>query len=182
MIKINLLPYREKAAKAGMARQIILTAGILIFLVVIMAGTQIYLSANNARMEGEIKAAEEKLVVLDKKVGDVEKFKENKRVLERKLSVINGLEENRLAPVKMLDELVRLVPTRDVWLDKFTQRGTELQIEGVARDNTAVSRFMSSLERASFISAVELVSSKEKEVSNVKLQQFTLTCQMKKGA
>jgi type IV pilus assembly protein PilN len=182
MIKINLLPYREKAAKAGMARQIILTAGILIFLVVIMAGTQIYLSANNARMEGEIKAAEEKLVVLDKKVGDVEKFKENKRVLERKLSVINGLEENRLAPVKMLDELVRLVPTRDVWLDKFTQKGADLQIEGVARDNTAVSRLMWSLERASFISGVELVSTKEKEVSKVKLQQFILNCRMKKGA
>ena len=182
MIKINLLPYREQAAKASMARQIILSAGILIFLVLILAGTQIYLSANNVRMEGEIKTAEEKLVTLNQKVGDVEKFKENKRVLERKLSVINGLEENRLAPVKMLAELTGLVPTRDVWLDKFTQRGRELQIEGVARDNTAVSRFMSSLERASFISAVELVSSKEKEVSNVKLQQFTLTCQMKKGA
>ena len=164
-----------------MARQIILTAGILIFLVVIMAGTQIYLSANNARMEGEIKAAEEKLVVLDKKVGDVEKFKENKRVLERKLSVINGLEENRLAPVKMLDELVRLVPTRDVWLDKFTQKGADLQIEGVPA-TIRPSRVSCGLERASFINGVELVSTKEKEVSKVKLQQFILNCRMKKGA
>jgi len=182
MIKINLLPYRETAAKAGMARQIIVVAGVLILVVLALAGTQIYLSANNARMEGEIKTAEEKLVVLNKQVGDVEKFKEEKRILERKLSVINGLEKNRLAPVKMLDELVRLVPTRDVWLDKFTQKGMELQIDGVARDNTAVSRFMWNLERASFIGAVELVSTKQKEMSNVKLQQFTLICQMKKGA
>jgi len=182
MIKINLLPYRETAAKEGMARQIVIVAGVLILVVLALAGTQIYLSANNARMESEIKTAEEKLVALNRQVGDVEKFKEEKRILERKLSVINGLERNRLAPVKMLDELVRLVPTRDVWLDKFTQKGMELQIEGVARDNTAVSRFMWNLERAGFISAVELVATKQKEMSNVKLQQFTLICQMKKGA
>jgi type IV pilus assembly protein PilN len=119
--------------------------------------------------------------VLNKKVGDIEGFKRDKKELEQKLGVINSLEINRLFPVRMLDELNQLIPSKEAWLERMTQTGQELRIEGIAKDNGTVARFMKGLEKATFIQSVELVVSREKEVAGVKLQQFILTCVIKKG-
>ncbi|MBU0575286.1 MAG: PilN domain-containing protein, partial [Proteobacteria bacterium] len=74
-----------------------------------------------------------------------------------------------------------VVPSRDIWLDKVIETGKDLRIEGVARDNGIVARFMKNLERAGFVQSVDLVISQEKDFAGVKLQQFALTCVMKKG-
>lgn len=181
MIKINLLPYREKEKKENIKRQIIIISGSLLLFILILLTGHIYLNMTIGDLEDKIKEAEAKLVVLDKKVGDIEGFKKDKKELEQKLAVINTLEVNRFFPIRMLDELNMLVPTKDLWLDKVAETGKALRIEGVARDNAILSRFMRNLERAGFVQSVDLVVSKEKDFSSVKLQQFVLTCVMKKG-
>jgi len=180
MIKINLLPYREKAKKENLQHQIIILAGTLgLFLLIILA-VHLFFSMSISGMETKIQEAEARLVVLNKKVGDIEGFKRDKKELEQKLGVINSLEKNRLFPVRMLDELNLLVPSKEAWLEKITQKGQELRIEGVAVDNGTVARFMKSVEKAGFVQSVELVVSREKELAGVKLQQFVLACVMKK--
>lgn len=181
MIKINLLPYREKEKKENLQRQIMILSGTLALFLLIILAVHLYFSMSISSMEAKIREADAKLVVLNKKVGDIEGFKRDKRELEQKLGVINSLEINRLFPVRMLDELNLLVPSKDVWLEKITQTGQDLRIEGMARDNGAVARFMKSVEKAGFVQSVELVVSREKEMAGVKLQQFILTCVIKKG-
>lgn len=180
MIKINLLPYREKAKKENLQRQIIILSGTLVLFLLIILAVHLYFSMSISGMETKIREADARLVVLNKKVGDIEGFKRDKKELEQKLGVINSLERNRLFPIRMLDELNLLVPSKEAWLEKITQKGQELRIEGVARDNGTVARFMKSMEKAGFIQSVELVVSREKELAGVKLQQFILTCVMKK--
>ena len=99
-----------------------------------------------------------------------------------KLGVINSLEGDRIFPVRMLDELNMLVPAKEIWLEKVTEKGQELRIEGIAKDNGTVALFMKNLEKASFITTVDLVVSREKEVAGTKLQQFILTCGINRGA
>ena len=181
MIRINLLPYREKAQKEDLFRQIILFSGSLALFVLIIASVHLYVKISISSLETQIKEAEAKLVVLDKKVGDIEGFKRDKKDVEQKLAVIKSLEGNRLFPVQMLDELNTLVPAREIWLERLNEIGNELRIEGVARSNDIVARFMKSLEKASFIDSVDLVLTKEREVSGVKLQQFSLVCVLKTG-
>jgi len=180
MIKINLLPYREKEKKENLQHQIIIISGTLaIFLLSILA-VHLYFSRSISGMETKILEADARLIVLNKKVGDIDGFKRDKKELEQKLGVINSLETNRLFPVRMLDELNLLVPAKEAWLEKITQTGQDLRIEGMAKDNGAVARFMKSMEKAGFVQSVELVVSREKELAGVKLQQFILTCVMKK--
>jgi type IV pilus assembly protein PilN len=181
MIKINLLPYREKAKKEDLQRQIVIISGVLVVFLLIVFAVHLFFTMSINGMENKIRAAEAKLVGLNKKVGDIEGFKRDKRELEQKLGVINSLEVNRLFPVRMLDELNMLVPAKEAWLEKITQTGQDLRIEGMAKDNGAVARFMKSLEKATFVQSAELVVSREKEVAGVKLQQFILTCVIKKG-
>ncbi|MFH2119166.1 MAG: PilN domain-containing protein [Pseudomonadota bacterium] len=180
MIKINLLPYREKAKKENLQRQIIILSGTLVLFLLIILAVHLYFSMSISGMETKIREADARLVALNKKVGDIEGFKRDKKELEQKLEVINSLERNRFFPIRMLDELNLLVPSKEAWLEKITQKGQELRIEGMARDNGTVARFMKSMEKAGFIQSVELVVSREKELAGVKLQQFILTCVMKK--
>jgi len=181
MIKINLLPYREKEKKENIKRQIIIISGSLLLFILILLSGHIYINMTISGLEEKIKEAEAKLVILDKKVGDIEGFKKDKMELEQKLAVINTLEVNRFFPIRMLDELNMLIPSKDLWLDKVSETGKDLRIEGVARDNGILARFMKNLERAGFVESVDLVVSKEKDFSGVKLQQFVLKCVVKKG-
>lgn len=181
MIKINLLPYREKEKKENLQQQIVIISGSLVLFLLIILAVHLYFIMNVSGLEDKIRGAEARLVFLDKKVGDIERFKKDKRELEQKLGVINSLETDRLFPVRMLDELNMLVPAKEAWLEKITQTKQELRIEGIARDNGVVARFMKDLEKAEFIRSVELVVAKEKEVVGVKLQQFILACVIKKG-
>ncbi len=181
MIKINLLPYREKEKKENLQQQIVIISGTLVLFLLIILAVHLYFIMNVSGLEDKIRGAEARLVFLDKKVGDIERFKKDKRELEQKLGVINSLETDRLFPVRMLDELNMLVPAKEAWLEKITQTKQELRIEGIARDNGVVARFMKDLEKAEFIRSVELVVAKEKEVVGVKLQQFILACVIKKG-
>jgi type IV pilus assembly protein PilN len=181
MIRINLLPYREKEKKANLQNRIFFITGSLVLFLLVLGGVHFYFSMGIGELEKSIKEESAKLVVLNKKVGDIDARKRDKQEVEQKLKVIKSLESDRLFPVRMLDELTSLVPARDIWLERINQTGNELRIEGVARNNDAVARFMKSLEKASFIQTVDLMGTKEKEVSGNKLQQFILTCITKKG-
>lgn len=101
--------------------------------------------------------------------------------MEQKLGVIETLEENRLAPVKTLDNLAMLVPSNNIWLVKITQKDKKFVIEGIGRDNIAVADFMKDMEKFDPIKSVDLISSKKTEISGMTLQQFNFSCILKKG-
>ncbi|NPU86065.1 MAG: hypothetical protein HPY65_16430 [Syntrophaceae bacterium] len=181
MIRINLLPYVEKKKKEDTKAELFIFAGVLLIFLVILGSLAAYMSIGISGLETDIAKNEQRLAVLNKIVGEVEMFKADKMQMEKKLSIIQRLEENRLYPVRMLDQFTSLVPVRDIWLDKIAEKGTELTIDGMARDSIAVARFMKSLETASFIKSVDLVFSKKKDLSGHILQQFTLKCMTRRS-
>jgi type IV pilus assembly protein PilN len=181
MIKINLLPYREKEKKENLSRQIFIAVGSLIFFLLCLTGTHMWISSKISSLETQQKQAEATLAVLDKKIGDLEKYKREKAELEQKLNIIVTLEENRLAPVKMLDDLAMLVPPKDIWLTKITQKDDRFTIEGNGRDNIVVANFMKTIENFEPIKAVDLISSKKTEIVGITFQHFNFSCVMKKG-
>lgn len=181
MIKINLLPYREKAKKDTFLRQVFIIAGSFLIFILLLVWVQVWISSSIGNLETKIKESEAMMADLDKKIGDVEKFKKDKKELEDKLGVIATLEENRLAPVKTLDSLALLVPPKDIWLTKIVQKGDSVTIQGIGRDNIVVADFMKSIENFEPVKSVDLVSSKKTEISGITLQEFNFSCVLKKG-
>jgi type IV pilus assembly protein PilN len=181
MIKVNLLPYRDKEKKENFVQQIFIVAGSFIFFILVLVWLQVWASSSINNLESQKKEAESSLADLDKKIGNLEKYKNEKKDLEQKLGVIATLEENRLAPVKTLDNLSMLVPAKDIWLVKITQKGSNFSIEGIGRDNIAVADFMKSIEKFDPIKSVDLISSKKTDISGFTLQQFNFSCVLKKG-
>lgn len=181
MIKINLLPYREKEKKENLARQVSIIGGSFIVFVLLLLFVQFKFSSSITTMEAQVKEADATLNTLNKKIGDLDKFKKDKKELEQKLGVIKTLEENRFTPVKTLDDLAMLVPQKNVWLSKITQNNDKLTIEGVGRDNIAVADFMKTIEKFEPIKSIDLVASKRTDISGITLQQFNFSCVLKKG-
>ncbi len=180
MIRINLLPYQEKRKQADLKKQVLIFSGSFLAFLLVLAGIQLYVSFSIRNLEKEIQEKEETLTRLNRIVGEVETFKKDVSSLEKKLSVISRLEENRLAPVYYLDRLNSAVPAQDAWLDKVSQQETGLQLEGVARTNMVLSRFMRNLEALNIFETVELISSRQKDYSGMKLYLFVLSCRIKK--
>ena len=181
MIKINLLPYHEKEKKENLVRQVSIIIGSFVVFILCLLWLQLWMNSLISDLEAQEKNSKATLVDLNKKIGDLERFKNDKRDLEQKLGVIKTLEENRLAPVKTLDDLATMVPLKNIWLVKVTQKGNNLTIEGTGRDNIAVADFMKTIEKLDPIKSVDLISSKKTEVSGITLQQFNFSCVMKKG-
>jgi type IV pilus assembly protein PilN len=181
MIRINLLPYHEKAEKANIARQAIIIAGLAGIFLFIIALIQIYMMKSISNLEADIKEKEAHLAILTKTIGDIDKAKQDKRLLELKLAAINTLEENRLYPVRLLDEISALVPTKEIWLEKITQTGNNIEIQGIGKDNVTISLFMKAIESSKFVGSVELISSKQIVIANKDLQQFAFTCALRRG-
>jgi type IV pilus assembly protein PilN len=183
MIKINLL-YRsveEKEKKTNVARQMVIVLVASVAFTFLLAAVQFYVVRTIINLESEIKSKEERLVVLKKIIGEIDDIKAEKKILEKKLAVIKRLEEDRLFPVRLLDEVNSLVPAKDVRLTKMSEQGMQLSIEGVGRDNIAVALFMKSLELSKYIQSVDLISSKQMDISGVKVQQFSLNCVKKRS-
>jgi len=181
MIKINLLPYAEKKKEADLKRQIIVLSTTFVTFLLIIAFVHMYVVRSINKLEKEVTIAEAQLKVLTKKTGDLAKFKKDKELLKKKLAIIDNLEKSRLDPVLFLDDLTMMVPNGFVWLTSLSESGTELRVEGIARNNSAVSNFMKNLERSRYIQSVDLISSKLTIVSGIRLKEFTLSCTMKKG-
>ncbi|HNZ64457.1 MAG TPA: PilN domain-containing protein [Smithella sp.] len=181
MIKINLLPYREKAKKDTFLRQIFIAAGSVVLFILLLVWVTFWIKSSISDLETQIKDSESSIAVLNKKIGDLEKFKKDKKELEQKIGVIATLEENRLTPLKTLDNLALLVPTKDIWFVKINQKGDTITIEGIGRDNIIVANFMKSIEQFEPIKSVDLVSSKKTEIAGTTLQQFNFSCVLKKG-
>lgn len=181
MIKINLLPYREKAKKESRSKQLFIIIGLFFLFILGLLWTYFYFSSQVTDLETKLADSKQILKVLDDKIGDLGKFKERKAELELKIGVIATLEENRLLPVKTLDDLSMLVPQNDIWLVKIDQSKDSLRIEGVGRDNIAAATFMKTIENFAPIKSVDLISSKKVEIAGVTLQQFIFSCKMKKG-
>jgi type IV pilus assembly protein PilN len=181
MIKINLLPYHEKEKKENLSRQVFIIAGSFIIFILCLIWIHIWTNASINDLKAQTAEAEKSLVMLNKKIGDIEKYKKDKEELEQKLDIISTLEENRLAPVKMLDDLAMLVPTKDIWLVKITQKDNQLIIEGNGRDNIVVANFMKTIENFEPIKSVDLISAKRTEIAGMTFQNFNFSCLMKKG-
>jgi type IV pilus assembly protein PilN len=155
--------------------------GSFIVFILLLFWLQIWVNSSISDVKSKIKESEASLIELDKAIGDLDKFKNDKKELEQKLGVIATLEENRLAPVKTLDNLAMLVPSNNIWFIKITQKGDSVNIEGIGRDNVVVADFMKDIEKFDPIKSVDLISSKNTDISGITLQKFNFSCILKKG-
>lgn len=178
MIKINLLPFRAARKRENVRRQVSMYFLCVLFLFCVMGYYHVSL---NGQL-GQIKAKEEELQKEVRSYEAVSKeiaqLKRDTKDLNAKLSVIESLEKQRVGPVMLLVDIARSVPLDRLWLDGVVETGGNLTLQGTAMDNHTVAQFMTRLESAPHIRAVDLDRTTLKYFPEYKRRasNFVLTC------
>ena len=178
MMRINLLPHRqikraERQREFGLMA--LMAAGAAC--AVVFMGWQLLSSQKDSQFErnGRLEKA---ITSLDKEIADIKDLKDQiNNVLERK-RVVENLQTNRSQSVVILDELTRQLP-EGLYLKSIKQVGNLITLVGVADTNARVATLVRNLSVSNWMESPNLIEIQSATVNNIKINNFTLTVNLK---
>jgi len=176
MIKINLLPGKEKK-KAGLRKEIVILILSMILLMILLIGIQWKITNEKEEMVSKISNTKKEIAYYKSLTVEVTKAKEAQKVLQDKLNVIEKLRREKASPIKVLDELSISKPER-IHLESLKKEGSKIGLEGIALDDETIANFMTNLRKSKVFKNVDLIVSEQTEQSKIKLKKFTLSCEI----
>ncbi len=178
MIRINLLPHRaaKRAAKRREFNFILL--GTLVAAAAIWYIGKVILDEQIASQQrkNDFIAAENKK--LDAQIEEIKKLQDKISALLARKQVVETLQVNRAASVKLFDQLVRQLP-EGVYLKAIKQTGNKINLIGLAQSSARVSTLMRNLESSPYLQSAELLEIKAITERNQRLNEFSLNISMK---
>jgi type IV pilus assembly protein PilN len=183
MIRVNLIGGPKKAAggKKGFAIQLptnfLPIAWAAIFVATGAYGYLWYsgLTAESAALDTQIAASTVARDALRSVIAENEAFEARREVLRNRVDTIQGLEENQVSPVVVLDQLSLAVGSIDyIWLNTLQQNNTQLNLSGNGTSQDAVADFITSLQDTGYFANVNLGNMQEGAGD---LWSFSLTCE-----
>lgn len=184
MIRINLLAAdREKqprkAASLGfdIGQKVTLVCSLILVATALGVGWWWWmLDRESARLTSDIAAAERETARLKTILTQVAQFESQKQQLQQRVSLIEELRKGQTGPVHLVDQLSRAMPEM-LWLTSLSQDGGEITVDGRCTTLTALSDFVSNLERSGYFRRpVEILDSQVEQVtgSSAELIKFQL--------
>jgi len=181
MIRINLLPIKEKKKRKKMVMQVIaISAVLLIAIISTLGASQYYSDRLDARVEA-LQVLENDIKELRKIIGEVNELKEQRKRLDSQLNAIKSLEKAKSGPVRVLDALSNNIPKR-VWLTEIKEKDGAMTFKGVGLNNNVISEFMRAIEKNKYFSAVRLDKVERKKIGGQEVYQFTVICNVNYSA
>jgi type IV pilus assembly protein PilN len=194
MIRINLsslAPPKTKRGKRGSSAAAVSTPGegsstiilvliFVVFLVLGIGGTWIYVTRENARLDKQLKEAMAENQKLSEVKAKYEASKKKADVFERRVKVIDELKEGQKRPVDLLNLVADTVNKTDaVWLETMTTDGRSLNFQGMALSPDAVAELMANLRKTGYFKTVEIKeTSQDSSVKEVQAFKFELICEI----
>ncbi|MEZ4754374.1 MAG: PilN domain-containing protein [Bdellovibrionota bacterium] len=172
MIRLNLLGEDPGIDKTTLK----LLGGFFGSIIIFIATFAFLLSSINTQiseMSLQIETFENQLVDLRKKTQVVENLEAKRDELNSKLSIIAELKQNKLGPVRVLDDLNIALPDK-AWISSMQEKSQGMEIVGFALDNQTIALFMKDLERSGYFKRVDLVETKQADNQGARVKLFTL--------
>ena len=150
----------------------------IVCLALLMGYLFLDLNRRISALETERTAKKKELATYAATTKRIKEIKEKITEITAKLDVIKDLEKKKTGPVLLLDELAMAVPKEKLWLASLNESKGMLTLKGTAMDNDTVALFMTNLEKADHLVAVDLDSTKLKAMPKYKLNvtDFILKC------
>jgi type IV pilus assembly protein PilN len=173
MVRINLLPWREKERQR---RKRLMTAASIIAVVLILAGAlasyflvEDWILAQEAR--NALLAAE--IARLDSKIREMKEIEQKKQDLLARMEIIQELQHLRPEVVHLFDEIVTTIPN-GVLLTGIRQTGNQVVLEGRAQSYGRISELMRNINASAWMTDPMLKIIKEQDKSDTGLSHFEL--------
>ncbi|MFT4021882.1 MAG: PilN domain-containing protein [Acinetobacter sp.] len=149
MSKINLLPWREELKEQRRKQFIFISSIVAILGIATVLLCWFYFDRKLADQHAANQVVLSQNQKLDKQLKELNNLPEQREILVERMTLIQNLQAQRPITVRLLDELVRVVPEK-MYLTKFTRQGDQFSVEGQAADPTIVAEFMRKLGASSW--------------------------------
>lgn len=176
MPRINLLPWREELRKKRQQDFVAALALTALLGGAIAFGGKIHVGqlvsnqeSRNSYLQAEIKA-------VDDKIAEIKELRATKNRLIARMQIIEQLQKSRPQVVHLFDELVRTLPD-GVHLDRVSQSGEKIELQGAAESNARVAAYMRNLDNSDWLKDPMLGGIESRDSGRLRRGQFTLTVQ-----
>ncbi len=181
MVRINLLPHREQKRQARQRQFVSMAIGLAVLGIAIVGLVHIVIAARIENQNGRNALLKAEIVKLDEQIKEIDKLREQTQALLARKQIVETLQSNRTEAVHLLDQLVRQLPD-GLYLKSVKQVGAKVTLTGYAQSNARVSTLMRSIEASPWLTAPELIEIKSVPLDKQKVNEFTLSLQMKRPA
>jgi type IV pilus assembly protein PilN len=181
MVRVNLLPHREQKRQARQRQFISMAVGLAVLAVAVVGLVHIVIAARIDNQNGRNTLLKAEIVKLDEQIKEIDKLREQTQALLARKQIVETLQSNRTEAVHLLDQLVRQLPD-GLYLKSVKQVGAKVTLTGYAQSNARVSTLMRSIESSPWLTTPELIEIKSVPLDKQKVNEFTLSLQMKRPA
>jgi type IV pilus assembly protein PilN len=173
-IRMSLLPYREARRKA-VRQRFWAGFGVALGVAALAVGVgHMVIGLSISNQETRNNFIKSQSAVLDGKIKEIASLKENIDSLKAQQEIIGKLQSDRAAPTHLLDQMTQIVPS-GMQLTGLVQKGSEIQVTGMAQSSDLVSGFMVSVQNSAHLMKPELIEIKAVQgKDNRRYQQFSL--------
>lgn len=178
MIRVNLLPVKRKKKHRPIPTFAISVIIITVFTFIVLAYVFFYLNSRLSSLRGQHRNNQQKIAELKERVREVENFEKLNKAFENKKNIIEQLRKNQSIPVKLLDEVSKLLPN-GVWLNSMSVAAENINIDGYAFTNSDVVAYVDNLKGSKILTDVYLQESRQANIEKISLYQFKLTFKVK---
>lgn len=147
---INLLPWRESTRQARKRRFLLAIGASCLTSVLIVLCWGLVVDAQHVQQQLRNRYLEEHIALLDQQLAEIGDLQRQRIQLIERMRVIESLQGNRPAIVRLLDQLVRTVP-KGVFYTSVKAAGNVVSIEGVSESNNRVSTLMRNLGASAWL-------------------------------
>ncbi len=155
MAKINLLPWREER-RQQLTKEFYMLLGVAAAVAVLLFGLTFYYFDQSIQYQKQRNTfLDREITKLDQQIEEIKKLEKQTANLIARQTVIEELQSSRTQMVHLFDELVKTIPN-GVFLEKITQKGTTLSMEGYSQSHSRVSDYMRRLDSSSWFEKIEL--------------------------
>lgn len=178
MIKVNLLPVKKKKKQKPIPGFLLGLIGLTVLTVLVLAYAVFFFSSRLSDKKAKFRENEAKIAELKKKIQAVEDFEKRNAIFLKRKEVIEQLGKNKALPVKVIDEISRLLPP-GVWLTSMDVKGNDINLGCTAFTNTDVVNYVNNLKGSQLFTDVYLKESVQSLVEKIQVYNFSLTFKVK---
>ena len=148
MVQINMLPWREQARQIKKKNFFVSLAGAIGFTLFIIFLFHVYYDDLIAYQNKRNLFLQTEIGNKQVEINELRKKKEEQDVVESKLQFLMGLRVQSYAAIRLLNELIRIVPDT-ITLSKMNREDNMITIEGKAQSDLSITAFLKAISQSS---------------------------------
>jgi type IV pilus assembly protein PilN len=178
MIKVNLLPVKKRKKQKPLPTFMISMVLVTLMAALVLGYLVFFFSGRLSERQAKVRDNEVKIAELKREIKDVEDFEKRNADFQKRKEIIEQLGKNKTIPVKILDEINKLLPP-GVWLVSMDVAGDNVNLSCTAFTNTDVVNYVDNLKLSKLFADIYLQESVQAQVSGYSIYNFRLTFKVK---